>query len=904
MIIELTNFRNHKYRKITLPDVGLFILLGKSGIGKSSIMMAFYFVISGKGHKLISHNEKKMKVYFEFRNMKITRTKSPNTLILLVDNKEYQDEVAQKYIDNIFGFDFAISSYITQKSINSFISMTPVDKLKFLERVSLQDYDVNSLKSKLKNKIKEMKLKYENINGQIKVYREQLSQMKRPIEVKCPIKNCNNNTQFNSKYNKVLRDIIIFNYTIQENKKKLSIFEEATKENIKKNVLKNEIEKQKIELENENNKTRDEKDKIIYIGDDKLNVLLNTMTKYTKIKELDITINNSKKLLEEYKNKYTILNNDLKELDFLGVSYLEKLKSIKKYHEIKNNIDKIKYEKNIYIENSKIQEQKKELEKMKLDISDFKYTDKDIKNKTYELKQREKYEEENIEITKIKNKINNITTDFSCIDKIKEEIDRYKKKKMLLSQHPQRCPHCKTLLKILEEKLQIVEDESILDDTTIKDIDTTIIKQEKELKIILTSQKSFENLKYQETEKQKIINLLSKTVSNKTKKELENELNYINKSVYENNIKRENIKSYETKLKKIEQAFNEKMYDYDVKLNKTMEEIKKYTTDIIDNIVEEDTDKKLQEQQSKYQKYTYIKEQIDEIENHINKLKNTISEQNQEQKEIENSIDKNLNISPDYIEEQKSNKQLLKILNKRLDELSDKINLTNIEFKKYENIEEEIIRNKTDMNNLMKDTKQIEDKLNKYIMIKEKGIKYLMFLSDNEKYNNHISGMSKLLDIEETTRKKISGFEKFIDKIQESEAKILSTTIDNINYRMSDYLNKFFDDPISVNIVQYKETKNDIKHSININVNYKGNDIDITALSGGELDRVILSFVLSLNSTINSPILLLDESLSSLDENTCNNILNNLKDEKKFIMIVSHQAQTGIFDKTINIENT
>jgi ABC-type bacteriocin/lantibiotic exporter with double-glycine peptidase domain len=54
---------------------------------------------------------------------------------------------------------------------------------------------------------------------------------------------------------------------------------------------------------------------------------------------------------------------------------------------------------------------------------------------------------------------------------------------------------------------------------------------------------------------------------------------------------------------------------------------------------------------------------------------------------------------------------------------------------------------------------------------------------------------------------------------------------------------------------------------------------------------------------INNRILLLDECISSLDSETTNVVLENIKEKYKgkLVILVSHQANLGFFDKIIDL---
>ena len=83
---------------------------------------------------------------------------------------------------------------------------------------------------------------------------------------------------------------------------------------------------------------------------------------------------------------------------------------------------------------------------------------------------------------------------------------------------------------------------------------------------------------------------------------------------------------------------------------------------------------------------------------------------------------------------------------------------------------------------------------------------------------------------------------------------------------------------------------------------YKGEEIELSSLSGGEYDRVSLAIMLSFNNLSKSNMILLDESISSLDADLTNDILTTLKDNllNKRIIVVAHQLSTGLFDQIIN----
>jgi ABC-type cobalamin/Fe3+-siderophores transport system ATPase subunit len=117
------------------------------------------------------------------------------------------------------------------------------------------------------------------------------------------------------------------------------------------------------------------------------------------------------------------------------------------------------------------------------------------------------------------------------------------------------------------------------------------------------------------------------------------------------------------------------------------------------------------------------------------------------------------------------------------------------------------------------------------------------------------------------------------------------------------YLDLFFvDDPITLYIDTFKTGKQ-AKPQIDIKVFYKANETDMTCLSGGEQDRVNLAFTLAFSDMYKGSVLLLDECISSLDTENYVNVMEvlNEKVKHKTIILVSHQANEGLFDTIITI---
>ena len=156
--LTLTNFRCWEEKELAIPDVGICLINGKSGKGKSTILNSILYCITGKLKNISTINKKYTKVKLSIDNMTITRTRGPNRLIVEKEEKTYEDDQAQAIIDNVFGSEFSNTSYIDQDNINSFVFLSPSEKIEFLEKLLLSQHDIETIKDNIKDAISKTKL--------------------------------------------------------------------------------------------------------------------------------------------------------------------------------------------------------------------------------------------------------------------------------------------------------------------------------------------------------------------------------------------------------------------------------------------------------------------------------------------------------------------------------------------------------------------------------------------------------------------------------------------------------------------------------------------------------------------------------------------------------------------------
>jgi len=180
--------------------------------------------------------------------------------------------------------------------------------------------------------------------------------------------------------------------------------------------------------------------------------------------------------------------------------------------------------------------------------------------------------------------------------------------------------------------------------------------------------------------------------------------------------------------------------------------------------------------------------------------------------------------------------------------------------------------------------------------------KYLEAEKEMENYRKLERKTEESQIAEIRARKRYGSACLFRDKILETESIAIANMIESINAHAQLYLDHFFpDNPISVKLQSFRESKTGDKPCINLEIDYRGIEHDLSMLSGGELSRVILAFTLALAEIHNSPLILLDESTASLDQDLTSSVITGLKENfsSRLVILIAHQVVQGVFDKVI-----
>lgn len=160
--LTLKNFRKFTSAEFTF-DQQLSLISGKSGQGKTTIFMAIMFALNGEGKKLPTYGKTSCSVTLVIGNpneeeVTIIRTKRPNRLRVTVgSDKTLEDNEAQAVIDDLFPqYHMGYMSQRTDSS-KSFILMTPMDKMRYIEKMAFGGENVDQLINNCKELVKSRK---------------------------------------------------------------------------------------------------------------------------------------------------------------------------------------------------------------------------------------------------------------------------------------------------------------------------------------------------------------------------------------------------------------------------------------------------------------------------------------------------------------------------------------------------------------------------------------------------------------------------------------------------------------------------------------------------------------------------------------------------------------------------
>ena len=173
---------------------------------------------------------------------------------------------------------------------------------------------------------------------------------------------------------------------------------------------------------------------------------------------------------------------------------------------------------------------------------------------------------------------------------------------------------------------------------------------------------------------------------------------------------------------------------------------------------------------------------------------------------------------------------------------------------------------------------------------------YLEFEEEMDKLEKENEAMAKLLEKRESCLK--------LKKIIQEESNV---TFENLmisfNQILNDIVSEVFED-IHIEIGMFKKlkSKSEIKPQFNMKVVLKGHEYDnLNFLSGGEKDRMSLALMVTLAKLGKGEIVMLDETMSSLDEDMRHQMLELIKKHlpDKTVLTVCHSTIQGYYDSVV-----
>ena len=906
MLLTLKNFKCWKESTFDLSisnnNIGITLISGKSGVGKTSIIEAIVFVLFGSGRKITKIGEKScnVKLLTSWRsnnltsdqtnntnNIEITRQKGPNRLTLIMNGIMYEDDSAQALIDNEYTDTFNSIGYLSQSSINSFVLMGPQDKLAFLEKLIFKNMDMKTIKSKISLLVRERNTNLQQTTGKIDMLTQMLqSETENITQPEYPF-DCSENN----------RDTFEKNLSTQQsnlNKKLKSVISKLDR-------LKT-MQKETTEYETNNKSLLNEQQ----FNDAKLK----------EPNQYNIDFSNSSHVIQKIDEINQSINSIQSHINFLSKysEYNEKIILVKSLEN--------KFQKSFQTEKSQIQQNitriktliltPETINELQQDIEIFKEYIQDIKIYNKLDKELDSISKDTMNIFNKASEVKITLTESyrqELSDKIETNLQKITKQKMYKKKY--KCPECKTKLSICSDTDKLIPvPEDMSKDNDIDKLNQKITKYRKNLQIfddlfpklsIMISKKSDIQLqrdnissKYEDFDySQDYINQLSNDISNNKK------------SIDSHNKSSDELLSFNNKLQDpfLNNHIIKNMHNDIEKTNLSIESLKS----IIDTEKLALRDSDFINNLESMEPTTFQKFQ-DDKKHELHTFATTLKMFNQEHKNYLNLVEKKQSIA-EKLESLITNRQQELTKNSKKP-LSLKSIIKHIEnnLTEQESINQMITQNQQDTISLQK--------------WKIKNQNYLDYISKQEELENlhkSASGFSE----------KLKSIYRIKDIIMKAETLAINHIINQINETVARYLDIFFPDntitvllhcpdtdepnPTTKQTTDSTESKKISKTTkkpspkektqITMSVDYKDMEADISILSGGELQRIVIAYNLALSELFNLPLILLDECTSNLDQElteiVVKGIHHNCKD--KMIIMIAHQVVSGIFDKVVSI---
>ncbi len=974
MFLTIENFRCYKHKIIEFKHESVNLISGVSGIGKSTIFSSIAWCLYGSRSIITlpySSEAKTTRITFQLPSIgiQILRQARPNLLNITYKDKKYDSDEAQNIINELFGANediWSCSSYVVQSEKNIIFSIPQNERLGILNAIAYGNNEPSVYKTKIKDKIKDIQIKYDSVCEQeksdlakFKVLTNNLSSeisKLLPELTKSKIKKYIENTKDSiakneetikqlktaySEYSKKKSEYDSIQDMLSKDSNQLSVLEnsyniESESLDELRSKLASEYKTNKQDIQTELSELNLQYKKNIGIESDykkqqsqltRLNQLkANRIELEDKLKELEGIVNNSnniekfvnlkdsilsKKYIVEYE-KYTELKDLTEKLGNFIEHVKDKFANVNNIEEsnvfdiLKENSHK-KAEYNVYTQN--LTKQSKSLQ---LKIDEFEKLCKDedfyviwnipefdefmqslnidsqntfvnIKNNNYHgiCKAIIKYSSDIINT--FEQNLSDETNHLNTLESSKEKTLKIRNS-FLSSSETLKCPNCScALIMNTEEKLQKVE------------IDEK--KYEQYSKKLSQIETSIKESKESISEFTRIIEYYQK-MSDYCKKLVDTIVNFnefeSNKPTYVNFTEDfDSVRFYRLKNYKFEFDCNNTSIEFYNTLHQIFS-LQNSIDEIDSKIVSNElnglsiiSEKDYNECSRVLSMYPKMKSELETLLKSMNLLENEISVKTDKIKKLEQSIQKLKLVIESY-----KNHVIVEEYNSILKDLSDLL-LLNIS----------IITN----NNNQIHTKFQESisSLQSQIQTSKDLIRDYNLASDAIEFQRELEETKLVI---EQYSDDSESYQKILKVIESVENSSLYEIIDLLNSILKEITSELFEDEIDVKFRLYKENKTgNVKNEVGIDIEYKNTNIkNINMLSGGEVSRISISTTIAFNVITNSPFILFDESIGTLDEENTEKVIDAItnvcvKKYNKTVLIIAHSQIEGRFDNVIHL---
>lgn len=148
------------------------------------------------------------------------------------------------------------------------------------------------------------------------------------------------------------------------------------------------------------------------------------------------------------------------------------------------------------------------------------------------------------------------------------------------------------------------------------------------------------------------------------------------------------------------------------------------------------------------------------------------------------------------------------------------------------------------------------------------------------------------------------------DIFTQSNHEALSEIVEHINRKWADLLRDILTDDLSVRLSLTRETNKKQKskrvaYELDVVVSKRGVDVgQLQSLSGGEQEKIKLMFLVCMQTFTRSKLLVVDETLSTLDADSMDRVVEKLRDRAEgLVLTVNHRHGDAAYDMCLDISS-